>query len=243
MKTNRGTARMIKLFCRLVFEMLKNYPRLNSDVNHNFQICKSICKKVVRSANIQLHIKGKVTIPKEENFLLVSNHRCFFDVIFLIASLEQTIRFAAAKELWKYPILRKYLDALCCVPIDRFSKKMSTLQQSIMNMKKTLQNGNLVLFPEGECTYYDYHIRKFKKGGFLCLPSRSQYIVPAYLQIEHLSNIGRWMIPQGDVFVYIGEGFCPEDVFEKRRSVGELAAYAQQCVLELQEKAKKESQS
>ena len=80
MKMIGNGLRLIRVFFRLVFEMIRNYKKLNNDPDHNFLICKEICQKIVESAKIQLEIVQKEALPKLENFLLVSNHRCFFDV-------------------------------------------------------------------------------------------------------------------------------------------------------------------
>lgn len=123
MKMIGNGLRLIRVFFRLVFEMIRNYKKLNNDPDHNFLICKEICQKIVESAKIQLEIVQKEALPKLENFLLVSNHRCFFDVVFLLAAIEDTISFVAAKELWHYPILSRYLDSIGCVALERGAKK------------------------------------------------------------------------------------------------------------------------
>lgn len=235
MKTIGNGVRMIRLFLRLVFEMIRNYPFLNHDIEHNFKICKKICTKIVKSANIHLQVCNPQNLPRDESFLLVSNHRCFFDVVFLLAAVEEAVSFVAAKELWRYPILRKYLDSIGCVALDRYNREMEKVKEGIRSMKNALESGNLVLFPEGECSYYDTHMRKFKKGGFAGLPNREQRIVPVFLKIDALCNIGRWMIPQGNVFVLVGSNFTPADIQGGRGTAGEIAAYAQQCVTRLQE--------
>ena len=76
MKMIGNGLRLIRVFFRLVFEMIRNYKKLNNDPDHNFLICKEICQKIVESAKIQLEIVQKEAFPKLENFLLVSNHRC-----------------------------------------------------------------------------------------------------------------------------------------------------------------------
>lgn len=123
MKMIGNGLRLIRVFFRLVFEMIRNYKKLNNDPDHNFLICKEICQKIVESAKIQLEIVQKEAFPKLENFLLVSNHRCFFDVVFLLAAIEDTISFVAAKELWHYPILSRYLVQLGVWHSERGAKK------------------------------------------------------------------------------------------------------------------------
>ena len=234
MKKIRNGIRLIRLFFRLVFEMIRNYPFLNQDIEHNFLICKKICKKIVKSAKIGLQVHNPENIPKDERFLLVSNHRCFFDVVFLLASLEEAVSFVAAKELWHYPVLRKYLDSIGCVALDRYSREMWKIKESIRSMKTALSGGNLVLFPEGECSYHDTHIKKFKKGGFLGL-SKEQNIVPVFLKIDSLRNIGRWMIPEGDVSIFVGHNFTPAEINQEHCSVKEIVSYTREQILSLQE--------
>lgn len=172
MKMRGNGLRLIRVFFRLVFEMIRNYKKLNNDPDHNFLICKEICQKIVESAKIQLEIVQKEAFPKLENFLLVSNHRCFFDVVFLLATIEDTISFVAAKELWHYPILSRYLDSIGCVALERGAKKLETIKSNIVSMHQALAKGNLVLFPEGECSYYDEQMHKFRKGGFIGLDAK-----------------------------------------------------------------------
>ncbi len=144
MKRFKDVVRMVRLFYRLVFEMLKNYRRLNDDLDNNFAICKKICNKIIRSAKIRLNTYGCENLPRDNKFLLVSNHRCFFDVVFLIAAIEETVSFVAAKELWKYPVLRKYLSSIACVPLDRCAQGTQELKHSILSMRSALETGNLV---------------------------------------------------------------------------------------------------
>lgn len=235
MKKIRNGLRLIRLFLRLVFEMIRNYPFLNHDLEHNFQICKKICRKILKSARVKLRTVYEENLPKGEPFLMVSNHRCFFDVVFLLAAIEETISFVAAKELWHYPVLRKYLDSIRCVPLDRYNNEMDKLKESILSMKNALEAGNLVLFPEGECSYHDCHMKRFKKGGFIGITDPEQKIVPVFLKMDTLYSIGRWMIPRGEVFVSVGASFTPSQIHGKRKTAGEIAAYAQQQVLSLQE--------
>ena len=71
MKMIGNGLRLIRVFFRLVFEMIRNYKKLNNDPDHNVLICKEMCHKIVESAKIQLEIVHKVALTKLENFLLV----------------------------------------------------------------------------------------------------------------------------------------------------------------------------
>ena len=222
MKMIGNGLRLIRVFFRLVLEMIRNYKKLNNDPDHNFLICKEICQKIVECAKIQLEIVQKEALPKLENFLLVSNHRCFFDVVFLLAAIEDTISFVAAKELWHYPILSRYLDSIGCVALERGAKKPEMIKSNIVSMHQALAKGNLVLFPEGECSYYDEQMLDVK-----------QPIVPVYMKPERLSSIGRWIVPKGRVAVFIGSFFTPSEVEKGTPTAAKIADMARDKILAL----------
>ena len=71
----------------------------------------------------------------------------------------------------------------------------------------------------------------------MCVSELGAFIVPAFIQIREIHNIGRWMIPQGEVTVYFGKGFYPNEIADTRISGARLATYAQKKVAELQERA------
>lgn len=72
-------------------------------------------------------------------------------------------------------------------------------KNNIVSMHQALAKGNLVLFPEGECSYYDEQMHKFRKGGFIGLDAK-QPIVPVYINRngsqaleDGLSQRGEWL--------------------------------------------------
>ncbi len=236
MKKIRDILGMLRLFFRLVYELIKNYRSLTDELEHNFLICKKICTKIVRSANIRLSTYEQENLPTDRPYLLVPNHRCFFDVVFLLAASEQPISFVAAKELFNYPLLHHYLNSIQCICLDRYTKDITKLKNSIAEIRGALSDHNLVLFPDGECSYHHRRMNKFKKGGFMGISGLNMEIVPAFIKIDRIRNIGRWMIPVGEVGIHIGDPFRVEDVSTKRMQAGEIAAYSQERVLELQER-------
>jgi 1-acyl-sn-glycerol-3-phosphate acyltransferase len=229
---------LAELFFRLVFSMIHNYRYLNEDLENNFMVCKKICRNVVKSAHINLKIQGQKKIPTDKPFMLVPNHRCFFDVVFLLAALDCPVSFVAAKELWNYPVLRKYLSAIYCIPLDRYTKDLARMKNNISQIQDALSKHNLVMFPEGECSYDREEMREFKKGGFMGVLGMDINIVPAFIKIGEFRHIGRkWMIPRGDVSICVGDSFQVHEVSDKRVQASELASYAQECVRRLQEEA------
>ncbi len=174
---------LVRLFFRLVLSMLHNHKYLNDDLENNFLICKKICRKIVRSAYIKLTVYGQENIPDNKPFLLVPNHRCFFDVVFLLAGLDRPVSFVAAKELWSYPILRTYLSAIYCIPLDRYTTDLAKLKGNITQIQEALSRHNLVMFPEGECSYEREEMGEFKKGGFMGVVGWTSILCPPLLRL------------------------------------------------------------
>ena len=79
MKMIGNGLRLIRVFFRLVFEMIRNYKKLNNDPDHNFLICKEICQKIVESAKIQLEIVQKEHFQNWKTFC-----SCQITVVFLM---------------------------------------------------------------------------------------------------------------------------------------------------------------
>ncbi|MCH5253090.1 MAG: 1-acyl-sn-glycerol-3-phosphate acyltransferase [Lachnospiraceae bacterium] len=236
MRIKKGL-RLVRVLLVLVFQMLKNYRALNHDLEHNFIICKKICQKVLRTAGIRVRAEGNENLP-DTPFLLVSNHRCFFDVVILLAMVDKPVRFVAAKELDHYPVLRRYLASIKCISIERYTKDFTKIKESIVEISRALEDSNLVLFPEGECSYENEQMGTFKKGSFMGVVRKNIQVVPCFIQIQEFENIGRWMIPRGKVKAVIGQGFNPKEVVEdanRKIQSEQLADYARAQVYELQQ--------
>lgn len=231
MRNIRDFLGLVRLFLKLVFSMLHNYQYLNDDLENNFLVCKRICKKIVRTAHIKLRMYGKENIPDSRPFLLVPNHRCFFDVVFMLAELDRPVSFVAAKELWAYPILRTYLSAIYCIPLDRYTTDLAKLKGNITQIQTALSKHNLVMFPEGECSYEKEEMNDFKKGGFMGVIGMDVDLVPAYIKIGEFRNLGKkWMIPRGSVSIYIGDPSHVSSISDKRVQAAQLAQFAQRQV-------------
>ncbi len=238
MKRTVGFFKLIKLFFQLVYLMLRHHSKLDNNFENNYMHCQMICKSILNSAGVHATIIGREKILTDKPFLLVPNHRCFFDVVLLMAVMEQPMSFVAAKELWSYPVLRDYLSAICCIPLDRYAKNLIRIKNNISEIQKSLSERSLVMFPEGECSYEREDMKPFKKGGFMGVTGMDVYIIPAYIKIDSFQRIGRkWMIPQGNVQIFLGNAFEPGEIADKRAKAGKLAAYAQRRVIELKRDA------
>lgn len=230
--------RLIRILFLLIYDMIKNLPLLSEDIENNFMVCKRICHRILAASGAHIETEGSEKLP-DTRFLLVANHRCFFDVVILLAALERPVRFVAAKELCRYPLLRRYLLSMQCIFIDRNTRDFRKIKRDIGEISRALDQNDLVLFPEGQCTYGRKKMGRFKRGGFMGTAGKDIWIVPCFIKIDSFENIGRWMIPEGEVRVVTGVAFRPEEAESKNVSgakSGALAAYAWKQVHALQQK-------
>lgn len=232
-------AKTATLWVDLIYEMIKNRFKLNEDIDNNYEICQKISRQVVEASNINLKVEGKENIPKDGSVLIASNHRSFFDILVLLASIDRTMSFVVAQELCKYPILKKYIESIECIPVNRNETDFAKVKKQLADMSEGLQKGGLILFPEGECNYFENEIGEFKKGGFMGVSSSNASIVPTYINVEKVKNLGRWVIPVEQVTVTFGKSYKITDIAEKKLKADALAEYTRNKVLELQKTNKK----
>ena len=227
---------IICLWLRLIIKLLTNYFKLNKDISKNNLICKNISEEIIELAGVKLTVIGKKNIEDiDKPFLVTANHRSFFDIFLLIAALGKTVPFAAAKKLYSYPILNKYIKSIDCISVNQYTTDVSELKHQLKQIHQHLNKHSLILFPEGECSYEDNQIKEFKKGGFFLLNKTETYIIPTYIHVEKFKKIGRWCVPKDNVIIVFGESFKANKIACDKTTSVHLAEYTQEKVKELKD--------
>ena len=225
--------KLIKLFLILVKDLYSNQKYLNDDFYNNYEVSSRVCRNTLYKSGISINVEGLDNIPMEDPLLLAPNHISFFDIVLLLGVVDRPLPFAAATELTKYSVLKKYIEALNCVLIDRYTSDFKVVKEQIKNMGDTIKNTGLIVFPEGECSY-NQEVYEFKKGSFLRVKEAS--IVPTYINMPNIKKLGRWVIPTSNVDVIFGKSFKVSEVFERSVSADVVAQYTRDKVLELKNK-------
>lgn len=221
------------VFLSLICTLIKYKKYINEDFNNNYDICKTISEKMIKKTGVEFEVIGKENIPEDGPTLVTSNHRSFFDIFSLVYAIDRSMSFAAAKELLSYPLIAKYINSIECVLIDRNTKDLKAMREQLINMENIINKNGLVIFPEGECSYYDTELKEFKKGGFMSTTKSDVSIVPTYIDYESMSKVRKWMIPTGKTTIVFGEPFIPREELGKRVTPLEVANYTRNKVLEL----------
>lgn len=130
-------------------------------------------------AFIPVKVIGKNNVEKEQNYVIVCNHRSALDPIIMNYKFRKRIRFIAKKELWKGKEKRYLYDTLLgCIPIDR--EKGLTLSATKKVFDILNNNECLGIFPEGtrKDSEEDIHV---KDGACLFAIKSKKPILPCYI--------------------------------------------------------------
>ena len=139
-----------------------------------------ILQRAVKGGNIDLKVTGLENIPKENGFMLYSNHQGLFDVLAIAATCDPPIGAVLKKELWDVPFLHQI--ALCT---NSFAMDRENVRQSltvIQNVTEEVKQGrNYLIFPEGTRSKLGNTMLEFHGGSFRCATKSQCPIVPIAL--------------------------------------------------------------
>ncbi|MHB1924000.1 MAG: lysophospholipid acyltransferase family protein [Acidimicrobiales bacterium] len=114
---------------------------------------------------------GRTGGPGGQLSVVVANHSSLLDIAVLMLALPD-VRFLAAADLYRIPLLASALRALGCVPIDRRQPRRG--REQIEALVAAGPTGTLAVFPEGAIRASG--ALKFKTGAFE-LASRTGAVV------------------------------------------------------------------
>jgi len=114
---------------------------------------------------VKLIVKGKENLPKNNRFVMYSNHIEYNDPFYIKELYNYTsLSFVSKEPLFKYPILKNLLTGIGCIPIGRLADRKSL--EAILETINVVKNGQpMGIFPEGKRSYSN-NLQDFKPGAF-----------------------------------------------------------------------------
>tara|TARA_B100000767_G_scaffold2913_1_gene2801 strand:- start:9 stop:755 length:747 start_codon:yes stop_codon:yes gene_type:complete len=100
-------------------------------------------KKILKIIGVKTTIKGKI---KSGNYLIISNHSSWLDIIILGSTFKTT--FLSKIEVSRWPVIGKITTAVDMLFINRGAKDAASLAVNGIS-KFILNNRNVTIFPEG----------------------------------------------------------------------------------------------
>ncbi|MFC1770711.1 lysophospholipid acyltransferase family protein [Candidatus Margulisiibacteriota bacterium] len=198
---------------------------------------KALVRLGLFACGFKLYTQGKENIPKNGNFILVSNHQSHVDIVMFMATVPKKFGFIAKKELLKIPVLSGTLKKQGHVLIDRGNARKAV--REIERLKTIIkENGKSILFfPEGTRTL-DGTIGAFRKGAFQIAVQTGTPIVPCFIHgTVNILNKKSLMMWPGKVNLIIGKPIHikkVKDKQEEREYIQELMHQTREQILAFQ---------
>ena len=103
---------------------------------------------ILNVTGVRLSVEGLDNIPKEGPCVFVANHRSYYDIPLLLASLDKPYGILAKEELEKIPLLSRWMKLLGCVFVQRDDVRASV--RALNDATAIVESGrSFIIFPEG----------------------------------------------------------------------------------------------
>ena len=136
---------------------------------------------ILKVTGVFLSVEGLENIPKDTACVFVGNHRSYYDIPLLLASLDKPHGILAKEELGKIPLLSRWMKLLGCVFVQRDDLRASV--RALNDATAIVESGkSFVIFPEG--TRYkgeEGGAGEFKAGAFRIAVKTGVPVVPVAL--------------------------------------------------------------
>lgn len=119
-------------------------------------------------------VDGGENVPRDGPVLLLANHQCYLDPVFIALATRRHLRFLARKNLWHSKLLGRLLESYGAAPVDQTGVATEGLKSVIEQLKR---GRAVLLFPEGQRTW-DGKIGPLKPGVHLIIKRAPARIVP-----------------------------------------------------------------
>ena len=133
---------------------------------------------ILKVTGVTLTVEGLENIPKEGPCVFVGNHRSYYDIPLLLASLDKPHGILAKEELGKIPLLNRWMKLLGCVFVQRDDLRASV--RALNDATAIVESGrSFIIFPEG--TRYkgeEGGAGEFKAGAFRIAVKTGAPVVP-----------------------------------------------------------------
>lgn len=142
---------------------------------------------VARLCGLTFVVRGADHLRKDGSYVFVPNHTSPLDIPALVAA-RPDVRFVAAAELYRNPVLALLMGAMGTVPIDRQSARRARLQ--IQELSASTEPMRLTVFAEGRIASPDEGL-PFKSGAFVVAIATGASVVPVAIRGGELLPPGR----------------------------------------------------
>lgn len=121
---------------------------------------------------------GLVTVPREGPVIIIANHTCPADPVFLSAAVRyRPIAFMVAAEYTNWPIIRSVMRLIECIPVKRETRDIAATKQAIRHLRAGKAVG---IFIEGGIVPPDQTV-DLKDGAAMLALRTGATVIPAHI--------------------------------------------------------------
>lgn len=129
--------------------------------------------------NVKIDVLGIQNIDSSKNYIIVSNHRSYTDILVATVSIPLQFRWLSKKSLFRIPLIGIGMKIIGHIPIEREKSRSAT--RSLEKVKEVLIEGRSVwIFPEGTRTP-KRELGRFKRGAFYLAKETKKPLLPVVL--------------------------------------------------------------
>ncbi len=133
------------------------------------------------------HVAGEENIPKEEPFILVSNHIHFVDPVLLMVNANRNVHFMGKREAFQNRFAAWFLTNTNTFPVARGQGDKAAIEYAV----KLIENGRVIgIFPEGTRSK-DLKPHEAKGGVALIAHETKANVLPASIYCEKAKGFRR----------------------------------------------------
>jgi 1-acyl-sn-glycerol-3-phosphate acyltransferase len=176
---------------------------------------------ILWTSRVRLRVSGLENVEAGKSYVLCVNHQSHMDIPIVLAALPFQFRFAAKKQLFRYPFLGWHLRRSGHVPIDRENPHAAV--KSLREAADMIRHGTpVVIFPEGG-TSRDGAVKPFKGGGFMLATKSEVPVIPITIRGSRAVLVPKtYHVRGGRVEVTVGEpmsslGVSPNELANRVR--------------------------
>ncbi|MDD5157967.1 lysophospholipid acyltransferase family protein [Sulfurimonas sp.] len=219
--------------------VITNYYGLRLKNAKNLQEKKSLrieyAQKLLNKLNIQIEVINEEKLPKDGQYLLISNHRTIIDPLIVEIATKNSKVFGywiSKKELYNSLFFGLFVRNGGSVLLDRDATQMNGFFKDV---KECVKEGNSIyMFPEGTRNKSDAPIGKFKEGAQIIAIKNRLPILPVFIHaradatlmsaIKSSSQRRTISIEIGDIIDHKDKGCSIQESFKKQFNIKDSKA-------------------
>ena len=182
----------------------------------------------LRSAGVELEIRGGEFFDPRQAYVVVSNHRSNLDIPAHFLSVPNPLRFLAKTELFKIPLLGTTMRRIGIVEVDRARGAAIHRELNASAHDNLEHTRSLMVYPEATRSR-DGAMRPFKKGAFAIAIENQLPVVPVTTYGSYRAWPPKKLVKGGRVITVIGEPIPTMGL--TKADVGDLTSRVRQQIV------------